>query len=155
MNGVRGQLITGYSTNIDLYDPDTEYLTISAGSCEWGESYSMNIPAAACGETLSGAFALLLEYEKDGFSYCQGVANINQVMQGLRALYEETGRRAAWRRLVEAVVPDFVDSATDGPLPGREDNWTLVTQYRLDLAREERKWPEAERLQRTSRSRHH
>ncbi len=30
-------------------------------------------------------------------------------MQGLRTLYEETGRGPAWRRLVEAVTPDFVD----------------------------------------------
>jgi hypothetical protein len=68
--------------------------------------------------------------------------------QGLRTLYRATGRRLAWRRLVDEVVPDFVDPASDGPLAGREDEWSLVTEYRLDLATEERNWVEAERLQR-------
>jgi tetratricopeptide (TPR) repeat protein len=71
-------------------------------------------------------------------------------MQGLRTLYNETGRRAAWRRLVNDVVPDFVDPASGGPLAGREDDWSLVTEYRVRLAREERNWVEAERLQRVS-----
>ncbi len=69
-------------------------------------------------------------------------------MQGLRILYEETGRRPAWRRLVEAVTPDFVDPNTDRPLPGREDEWSVFTDYRVRLAREERGLDEAERLQR-------
>ena len=30
-------------------------------------------------------------------------------MQGLRTLYGHTGRRAEWQRLVEEIVPDFVD----------------------------------------------
>jgi tetratricopeptide (TPR) repeat protein len=69
-------------------------------------------------------------------------------MQGLRQLYGDTGRRAEWARLVEEIVPDFVDPATDGPLPGREEDWGLVTGYRVRLAREARQWTEAERLQR-------
>jgi tetratricopeptide (TPR) repeat protein len=69
-------------------------------------------------------------------------------MQGLRALYDHTGRRAEWGRLVEEIVPDFVDPATDGPLPGREEQWNVVTHYRVRLARQARQWPEAERLQR-------
>jgi tetratricopeptide (TPR) repeat protein len=68
-------------------------------------------------------------------------------MQGLRALYEHTGRRAEWRRLVEEIVPEFVDLATDDPLPGREEPWSLVTGYRVRLAMEARQWTEAERLQ--------
>jgi tetratricopeptide (TPR) repeat protein len=67
-------------------------------------------------------------------------------MQGLRTLYNATGRGAAWRRLVNDVVPDFIDSESDGPA-GREDHWALVTEYRVGLAREERNWVEAERLQ--------
>src|SRR5439155_9440714 len=50
----------------------------------------------------------------------------------------------------EEIVPDFVDPATDGPLPGREDGWGVVAQYRVQLAREARQWAEAERLQRTA-----
>ncbi len=69
-------------------------------------------------------------------------------MQGLRQLYAHTGRRAEWARLVNEIVPDFVDPATDGPRPGREDNWSLVTEYRVLLAEEARQWTEAERLQR-------
>jgi tetratricopeptide (TPR) repeat protein len=69
-------------------------------------------------------------------------------MQGLRTLYWGTGRNAAWRRLVEMVVPDFIDPATDGPLPGYQEHWSLVTEYRVRLARMERDWAEAGRLQR-------
>ena len=56
-------------------------------------------------------------------------------MQGLHQLYGHTGRRAEWQALVEEIVPDFVDPATDGPLPGREEQWGLVTEYRVRLAR--------------------
>jgi tetratricopeptide (TPR) repeat protein len=73
-----------------------------------------------------------------------------RTMQGLRILYEHTSRTAEWARLVEEIIPDFVDTATDGPLPGREENWTLVTEYRVGLAEEARQWTEAERLQRIS-----
>ena len=69
-------------------------------------------------------------------------------MQGLRTLYDHTGRRAEWARLVEEIVPDFVDPASGGPLPGREEQWGFVTEYRVWLAREARRWGEAERLQR-------
>lgn len=68
-------------------------------------------------------------------------------MQGLRGLYGHTGRSAEWARLVEEIVPDFVDPASDGPLPGHEEHWGLVTEYRVDLARKRRQWTEAERLQ--------
>jgi tetratricopeptide (TPR) repeat protein len=68
-------------------------------------------------------------------------------MQGLLQLYNHTGRRAEWKRLVDEIVPDFVDPTNDGPLPGREEDWSLVTEYRVRLAEEERQWAEAERLQ--------
>jgi tetratricopeptide (TPR) repeat protein len=73
---------------------------------------------------------------------------VTSTMQGLRKLYEHIGRRAEWARLVEEIVPDFIDPATEGPLPGREEDWSLVTEYRVRLAREARQWAEAERLQR-------
>src|SRR5205823_6065724 len=59
-------------------------------------------------------------------------------MQGLRVIYDHTGRRAQWARLVEEVVPDFIDPADDEPLPGREEDWSVVTGYRVRLAREAR-----------------
>jgi len=71
-------------------------------------------------------------------------------MQGLRILYGHTGRRAEWKRLVEEIVPDFVDPADGGPMPGREEDWGFITEYRVLLAEGERHWVEAERLQETS-----
>jgi hypothetical protein len=62
-----------------------------------------------------------------------------QTMSGLSELYDHTGRRAEWARLVPEIVPDFVDPGTDGPLPGREEEWSLVTEYRMRLAREARR----------------
>jgi len=69
-------------------------------------------------------------------------------MQGLRQFYDHTGRRSEWKRLVDEIVPYFVDPATDGPLPEREEQWSRVTEYRVLLAQEARQWQEAERLQR-------
>ena len=69
-------------------------------------------------------------------------------MQGLRTLYGHTGREAEWARLVEEIVPDFVDPLTDGAIAGREESWSLVTEYRIALARGARHWGAAERLQR-------
>jgi tetratricopeptide (TPR) repeat protein len=74
-------------------------------------------------------------------------ASITNVMQGLRTIYGHTGRRAEWKRLVEEIVPSFVDPESGGPVPGREEDWCLVTSYRVGLAVEERYWAEADRLQ--------
>ncbi len=68
-------------------------------------------------------------------------------MQGLYVLYTRTGRDGEWARLVADITPDFIDPATDGPLPGREDHWSIITQYRVLLARAARDWPAATRLQ--------
>ncbi|MAU00227.1 MAG: hypothetical protein CL608_24065 [Anaerolineaceae bacterium] len=69
-------------------------------------------------------------------------------MQGLSVLYDHTGRRGEWARSVDEIVPDFVDLTTDDPRPGREEQWDLVTGYRMKLALEKRNWTEAEKLQR-------
>lgn len=70
-------------------------------------------------------------------------------MQGLQTLYNHTGRWTEWSRLVKEIVPDFIDPDTDGPLPGREDYWSLVSQYRIRLARNARQLKQAERMQGT------
>ncbi|PWU07289.1 MAG: hypothetical protein C5B51_10300 [Terriglobia bacterium] len=70
-----------------------------------------------------------------------------RAMQGLRQLYGHTGRDSEWSRLVDEIVPDFVESSTEGPLPGREQEWNLFTQDRVHLARKARRLAEAERLQ--------
>ena len=67
-------------------------------------------------------------------------------MQGLRSLYGRLGRRGEWARLVDQLIPDLVDPSTGGPLPGRDDQWSLLTDYRVGLARDRHDWAEAERL---------
>jgi hypothetical protein len=70
-------------------------------------------------------------------------------LQGLRVLYAQTGRDGEWARMVAAVTPEFTDPATDGPLPGREEEWSLITGYRVMLARQGRDWTIATTLQNT------
>jgi tetratricopeptide (TPR) repeat protein len=70
-------------------------------------------------------------------------------LQGLNVLYERTGRDGEWARLVAAVTPDFTDPATGGPLPGREDQWNIVTSYRVRLAGAAEDWTAATALQTT------
>ncbi|MGC1374962.1 MAG: CHAT domain-containing protein [Anaerolineales bacterium] len=70
-------------------------------------------------------------------------------MQGLHVYYEHIGRRSEWKRLVDEIAPDFVDTATGAPLPGRDEWWDLVNDYRMYLAEENRQWAQAEQLQRT------
>lgn len=97
----------------------------------------------------------LLVVEEDNFLAAWRLARVHSrwgrvisAMQGLRMLYMYTGRMSAWERLVLAVVPDFVDPLTDGPVPGREAMWSLITDYRVRIARDERALALAERLQR-------
>jgi tetratricopeptide (TPR) repeat protein len=68
-------------------------------------------------------------------------------MQGLRSLYEHLGRGAEWARLVDELIPDLVEPATDGPLPGITEEWSLLTDYRVKVAEEVRDWTTAEHLQ--------
>ena len=68
-------------------------------------------------------------------------------MQGLRALYDQTGRAIEWRRLVKALVPIMADPDTGGPLPDREEEWSLLNEYRVRIATQARNWPVAEELQ--------
>ncbi|MDA2912521.1 CHAT domain-containing protein [Acidobacteriia bacterium AH_259_A11_L15] len=96
----------------------------------------------------------VLTIEEENFLYARRLARthgwwnaLTSTMQGLRGLYSQAGRRVEWARLVNEIVPDFVEPATDGALPGREEDWGLVTEWRMDLARQMRQWKEAERLQ--------
>ncbi len=71
------------------------------------------------------------------------------VMQGLRGLYERSGRGGEWAALVNAVVPFFCDPATDLPRDGvDEGDWSIVIDYRVRLALQARDLDAAERLQR-------
>lgn len=73
--------------------------------------------------------------------------NVISTMHGLQSLYGHTGRRAEWARLVNEIVPDYVDPDHEGPLPGREEEWGFVTEYCVMLAQEAREYADAERLQ--------
>jgi hypothetical protein len=72
---------------------------------------------------------------------------MRRAMHGLRILYDYSGRWAEWKRLVEEIVPDFVNPDNSGPLPGKESDWSLVMEYCVALAGKERRWDEALRLQ--------
>ncbi len=61
---------------------------------------------------------------------------VTSAMQGLQVLYEYQGRTAQWSRLVAEIVPDYCTD-DDGPVPGREDDYSLVMGYRVDLARQQ------------------
>ena len=74
-------------------------------------------------------------------------ADATRCLQGLSVLYQRTGRDREWARLLGQVTPAFIDPATDGPLPGREDQWDVITGYRVLLAVAARDWPAATRLQ--------
>lgn len=73
---------------------------------------------------------------------------VPQMMDSLRELYEEGGRKAAWRQLVEEVTPYFIDPKSDLPLPGLEIRYHNITDYRALVARQAGDYGEAERLQR-------
>ncbi len=64
-------------------------------------------------------------------------------LRGLEVLYERTGREGEWARLITDVGPDFVDSATGGPLPGREEQWDTILSFQARLAEAARDWPSA------------
>ena len=68
-------------------------------------------------------------------------------MQGLRWLYDQTGRRVEWKRLVDEITPFFMDPKNDGPILGREIDWGVVIDYRVKMAFKSRQWDEAMRLQ--------
>lgn len=72
---------------------------------------------------------------------------VTSAMQGLRVLYGYGGRTAEWARLVAEIAPDYC-TPDDGPIPGREDRYSLVMEYRVGLAKDtDRDLPAAARLQ--------
>ena len=68
-------------------------------------------------------------------------------IQGLRTLYGQTGRAIEWRRLVTGLAPYLADPVTGGPIPGREQQWALLTEYRVRFVMQAQDWPAAEELQ--------
>lgn len=69
------------------------------------------------------------------------------LMRGLHHIYEREGRWTAWARLLDETAQGILDLPGDGPLPGREDEWHSVTQWRVRLAFARGEYDEAARLQ--------
>lgn len=59
---------------------------------------------------------------------------VTSAMQGLDALYGYQGRTSEWARLVAEITPDFC-TPDEEPLPGRENDYSLVMEYRVNLAK--------------------
>ncbi|MEW6664605.1 MAG: CHAT domain-containing protein [Thermodesulfobacteriota bacterium] len=55
--------------------------------------------------------------------------------QGLRVLYNHQGRLCEWSRLVAEMTPDYC-TPDDAPIPGREDQYTFIMDFRVRLARD-------------------
>lgn len=71
---------------------------------------------------------------------------LNKVMLGLHTLYNYTGRKVEWSRVLSEAVPLFVDADSQGPLPGREAEWNSIMGYRVEIAIEAREFDKAESL---------
>ena len=81
-----------------------------------------------------------LELEEANILHCRSVARTHgwwarviDAMQGLLMLYDYQGRSAEWARLVDDIVPEYC-SADDEPISGREDDYSFVMEYRVNLA---------------------
>lgn len=71
-------------------------------------------------------------------------------MQGLQVLYGYEGRQSEWSRLVAEITSDYC-TADGAPIPGREDQFSFVMGYRVDLAKDhDRDLPRAADLQKTA-----
>jgi tetratricopeptide (TPR) repeat protein len=68
-------------------------------------------------------------------------------VRGLITLYEYKGQSTKLTTLINDTVPYFSDPATDGPLIGREEQWSTFNAYRVRLAVKAQEWTVAERLQ--------
>lgn len=94
-----------------------------------------------------------LRVEEPNLTYALELARAHQLPEvGLRCLkaldwlYQLTGRNVESARLVGEIEGDYIDLATDGPLPGRDEEYASVMRFRVRIARERRDWPAATRL---------
>ena len=85
----------------------------------------------------------LLEMEEANLLHARRLARrhgwwspVISAMQGLDQLYQYQGRGAEWARLVAEIVPDYC-TEDDEPVPGREDGYSLVMDYRVHLAKDQ------------------
>lgn len=82
----------------------------------------------------------MLGLEEANLLHARRVAHQNQwwsaviaCMQGLSCLYQYQGRSVEWVRLVEEIRPNYCTD-DDQPIPGREEEYSLVMGYCVRLA---------------------
>ena len=73
-------------------------------------------------------------------------SEIIYLMLGLEVFYYDKGQRLEWARLVEEILPLYIDLSTDHPLIGYEDEWGTLTEWRIRLARDKLDLEEAKKL---------
>lgn len=95
----------------------------------------------------------VLRVEESNLTYALELARAHQLPEVglgcliiLSNLYDLTGRNVEWARLVGEIEGDYIDPATDRPLPGREEEYAYVMTFRVRIAHERRDWPTATRL---------
>jgi tetratricopeptide (TPR) repeat protein len=103
-------------------------------------------------------FAINLAFEEDNIRQALRLAlkgkwwnPLVQAMQSLSSLYQHTGRGLEWKRLVEEVVPWAIDPVTNWPHANSDlamEDWAYLMEFRVELAKKERRFEEAERIQR-------
>jgi tetratricopeptide (TPR) repeat protein len=71
---------------------------------------------------------------------------LTKILLGLNTLYNHTGRKVEWARVINDAVPLFVDPNTQGALLGREEEWSSITGHRVDIAIGARDFNKAESL---------
>lgn len=105
----------------------------------YGQSGAIEALAIEEGNILC-ALRIAMEY-----GYLKSIVNL---MQGLDALYESTGRVAEWKALVAKVAPLFGAATTGAPLSGYEREWNLVNIYNVRLSLREENYERAGHIQR-------
>jgi tetratricopeptide (TPR) repeat protein len=73
--------------------------------------------------------------------------DVLSILRGLCVLLGHAGRWSEFGRVIDAVMPDFVEPTSDAALPGRENFWITIQGYRADLLTHQHRLNEAERLQ--------
>lgn len=95
-----------------------------------------------------------LRVEEANLTHGLDLARVHQMpdvgvecLSGLNQLYRLTGRDGEWARLVSEIEGDYIDLTNDQPLPGRDNQYSIITGHRVSVARARRDWPTATRLQ--------
>jgi CHAT domain-containing protein len=73
--------------------------------------------------------------------------SVISIMQGLRLSWKGKGRWQEWSALVDFITPQFALPESEGPIPGREEDWVLVMDYRIETAASRNDFADAERLE--------